>query len=371
MAAPRLGQWAYDVLAVLCHQDRDRSLLWEGTRLGICARCTGLYAGLAFAGIAGVALRRRRAWYRLAGASFAGPLAFGVEQLGLDVGNAGRCAIGFGLGAWLGFAVGWLLGVAGPSRARKRVPEGREHEPARPDEATVQQRRPRFQSVDAVRGAALLAMLVVHVFVFGAMFGVTGIPIEHIPMPLRWSIRTIFFFLVGVSLALAYPGRVVPRKFLRRTGLLIACAAAVTITSLMLFPARPVYFGILHSIAACCVLALPFLRYTAANVALGALVIAAGVFVRHPAFNGPLLYWSGLGTWYPASLDLQPVLPWFGVVLLGIAAGRVLRRRATPRPSERPSVVALAFLGRHSLVLYMIHVPLLLGLMALLTDARR
>jgi uncharacterized membrane protein len=69
-------------------------------------------------------------------------------------------------------------------------------------------------------------------------------------------------------------------------------------------------------------------------------------------------------------IDYWPIFPWFGVMLFGIAAGNVLyrdrRKRAassTPSPSAaRP----LAFLGRHSLVVYLVHQPILLAALILL-----
>jgi uncharacterized membrane protein len=69
--------------------------------------------------------------------------------------------------------------------------------------------------------------------------------------------------------------------------------------------------------------------------------------------------------------DYYPVLPWFGVALVFISAGHALypggrARFALPDLSRRPVLRQLCFLGRHSLLIYMIHQPILLGVLFLL-----
>src|ERR1041385_9154509 len=44
---PALAEVIYHAFGVFCHQRPDRSYFIEGHKLGVCARCTGLYAGFA------------------------------------------------------------------------------------------------------------------------------------------------------------------------------------------------------------------------------------------------------------------------------------------------------------------------------------
>jgi uncharacterized membrane protein len=67
-------------------------------------------------------------------------------------------------------------------------------------------------------------------------------------------------------------------------------------------------------------------------------------------------------------VDYYPVLPWFGLALLGIFTGYSLypqgvRRFSLPDGSAFPPFQALRFLGRHSLLIYVIHQPILIGLL--------
>ena len=70
-------------------------------------------------------------------------------------------------------------------------------------------------------------------------------------------------------------------------------------------------------------------------------------------------------------VDYYPFFSWFGVALLGIFAGETLypagiRRFHLPDWSQVAVVRGLRFLGRHSLLIYIIHQPIMIGLFILL-----
>jgi uncharacterized membrane protein len=175
--------------------------------------------------------------------------------------------------------------------------------------------------------------------------------------------------MVGFSLVLAHGPKIRWRAFLGRLGLVSGAAAAITAATFFAFPDSFIFFGILHHIALASLLALPFLR-SPIPVVLGAagLTLAAPALLAGPMFDAPPLAFLGLGTTTPATNDFVPVLPWFGLVLAGVWAARVLlprlRTRAPGRwqAQGRPSRV-LAWAGRHSLLVYLVHQPVLLGLL--------
>ena len=91
-------------------------------------------------------------------------------------------------------------------------------------------------------------------------------------------------------------------------------------------------------------------------------MIAAGVLWSHPLFDARPLSWIGFVTAKPATEDYVPLAPWAGVAALGIAVGHGLARsgfRAVAPFAAAPSW--LRWLGRHSLFVYMVHQPILLG----------
>lgn len=228
----------------------------------------------------------------------------------------------------------------------------------------------RIDLVDVARGTALLAMFVYH-FAWDLSFYrliATDI-VAHAGW--RWfahSIAGTFLALVGVSLVLATRQRLDTAGYLRRLALVAGAAALVTAGTYAFMPDAYVFFGILHHIAVASVLALPFLMLPTLAVA-GAAVTAFALphLGVHPLFNSDLLLWIGLGDRPIRSGDFVPLLPWFGCVLAGIVAARfALRmigeeRLAAWRATSRPAALVAA-MGRHSLPVYLVHQPVLIGL---------
>ncbi len=225
---------------------------------------------------------------------------------------------------------------------------------------------PRLGGVDALRGGALSLMFVYH-FAFDLRFyRVIAADFEHDPFWLgfRALIVASFMALVGVSLVLADRAGVAPVRFWRRIGVIAGCALTVSVASWVMFPPTFIYFGILHCIAVASVLARPLVRRPRIALVIGCAVIAAGFGWSHPVFDAGPLSWIGFVTVKPATEDYVPLAPWAGFVFLGIALGHWLARdafRALAPVAAAPGW--LQWLGRHSLAIYMVHQPILLGVL--------
>ena len=154
--------------------------------------------------------------------------------------------------------------------------------------------------------------------------------------------------------------------FWRRWIKLVAAAALVTVATYVALPEYFVYFGILHCIAASSLIGLLALRLPAAAVAaLGAVIMVASYILPDPAFNAPLLRFIGLATEPAMTVDFEPLFPWVGPFLLGLASAEwasargLLHRLALP---DTPVLRRLAWPGQHSLVVYLVHQPILIAL---------
>ena len=114
-------------------------------------------------------------------------------------------------------------------------------------------------------------------------------------------------------------------------------------------------------------MALPFLRLPWPLVmASAALVLAAPHLVDRDAFAAPTLAWLGLGSSVPITNDYVPVFPWFGMVLAGVAATQALLpaiRRLARWRADAGLGRALVWAGRRSLAIYLVHQPILLGVL--------
>ncbi len=228
----------------------------------------------------------------------------------------------------------------------------------------------RLPGIDVARGAALVAMAVYHFTWDLSFFGLIALDPVASP-PWAWFARSIaasFLFLVGVSLVLATQRGVDPRRQGLRIARIAGAAALITLATLIAFPEGTIYFGILHHIAAASLIGLALLRLPGAMlVALAGAAFALPAAFSHPIFSNPALLWTGLSPAPPRSNDFVPLLPWLGWTLLGIAAGRrllgwektrdVLARGPTALPARM-----LAGAGRHGLAFYLLHQPILIGL---------
>jgi uncharacterized membrane protein len=232
--------------------------------------------------------------------------------------------------------------------------------------------RPRFAIIDIVRGVAIIAMVAYHLCWDLSYFRFIAADVGYDPawVTLARSILAAFLFLAGVSLVLGHGAGIRWQKFWRRWLFVVAGAVAITVATWFAFPQSFVYFGVLHAIALFSLLGLAFVRTPLwLAIAVAAVVIALPFFYSNPLFNQKI--WSWLGFWQvpPPANDLVPVFPWSGAVLVGIIAARLVlasslsARLAAIAPSGRLALL-LGDLGRWSLLIYLLHQPILLALVA-------
>src|SRR5688572_17854068 len=220
----------------------------------------------------------------------------------------------------------------------------------------------RIDAIDIARGVALVAMAVYHFTWDLEFFGYAPASMTAVG---GWKlfarcIASSFLFLVGVSLFLGHAKGIRWRGFLRRLAMVAGAALAISVVTYIAVPSGFIFFGILHQIALASVLGLAFLRLpTVVTLIAAAAVIAAPHYLRSEFFDAPWWWWTGLSENRLRSNDYVPVFPWFGAVLIGIAAAKIAEqtglfaRLATLRAPKWSW--PLVFGGRHSLAVYLIH----------------
>ncbi len=157
---------------------------------------------------------------------------------------------------------------------------------------------------------------------------------------------------------------------MKRSLWIFGLAMGVTLVTYFFIGRGFIVFGVLHLIGVSLLLAYPFLRLHGVNFILGLLFILVGLFLQTLSVDFPWLLWLGLAPVDFRSVDYFPLFPWFGVILIGVAFGDLFYRgysRRIPVPDLAGSslVRGLEFLGRNSLAIYLVHQPVLIGLMYL------
>lgn len=213
-------------------------------------------------------------------------------------------------------------------------------------------------------------MIIYHAAWNAVNFGLVGWTIER-DLALQVSARYIagtFLVISGIAIALATARISGPlyasRRYWRRLALVAGAAVLVTGATFIAIPNAPIYFGILHQIVFTG-LVLAALAHTHAflAIALAALVLIGDSLLALPALNHPSTIWLGLGTRAPITADWVPVFPWLAAGLIGFGVGKAyLVPWLAKRPSRARSGGVLGWMGRHSLAIYLIHQPILVGL---------
>ena len=242
---------------------------------------------------------------------------------------------------------------------------------------------PRYDRIDALRGAALLWMTVFH---FGFDLNHFGYWQQDFYRDPFWTVQrtlilSMFLFCAGLGQAVALHQGQSWRRFWRRWLQIAGCALLVTAGSALMYPGSFIFFGVLHGMAVMLLVVRLTARWGQWLWVTGALAIgmahAASAGLQGsawaPVFNSGALSWLGLVTVKPVTEDYVPVLPWLGVMWWGMAAGQWLMRRP-PAWLGRPLLTApgrgMALLGRWSLSWYMLHQPAMIGTLVLVGWAR-
>ncbi|WP_343079487.1 heparan-alpha-glucosaminide N-acetyltransferase [Ostreiculturibacter nitratireducens] len=230
----------------------------------------------------------------------------------------------------------------------------------------------RIPALDLARSAALVGMIVYHAVYDLTLFGFLAPGTAHQTIWLLFArlVAGSFLFVAGMSLHLAHGQGIQWNKFFRRIVILIVAAAAITVATYYLQRPSYVFFGILHSIAAASVIGLAFLRLPPLfTIAVAAFALVAPQFMRSEAFDAPYLLWLGLSSERPSSMDFEPIFPWLGPFLLGLACSKLFLKAGIWDALRRGTrdwgrgLGILVWPGRHSLGIYLIHQPVLFGVL--------
>ena len=232
--------------------------------------------------------------------------------------------------------------------------------------------RPRIWEIDFLRGVAIILMVGYHLlYDLGAMVGVRSFLGFSTDLSSRaWTIAQLFF--AGLFVVLSGISGTLSRGNVRRGLKLAAVALLVTAATFVFDRTSTILFGILHC------LAVSILIYGLVLEKAGAAACAtAGVFVIGLGKGlDALLEGATIGTnwllpfgFHDAALnsfDYFPLFPWLGIFLVGAALGKsVYASRRSLIPTALP-VTFINLAGRHSLLIYIVHQPIILGVLYVL-----
>ena len=224
----------------------------------------------------------------------------------------------------------------------------------------------RVSCVDTLRGVAIILMVIFHFCYDLQYFKIYNFHITSNPFFLNFRVLivTLFLFIVGVSLYLSHQETIRWHRVKKRVFVLFGVALLISLVTYFIFPRTWIYFGIIHFIALASLFGLFFLRQRVVAFIIGVGVIVLynlGFISMHPLFSyiAPKI---GLPLYHTE--DLVPFIPWFGVVLVGIALSSSFVYFCQKKKIEAffRKLSLLNFLGRHALLIYLLHQVILFAL---------
>ncbi len=233
------------------------------------------------------------------------------------------------------------------------------------------EKKQRIWELDAFRGVCILAMVVLH-FLYDL--------VQTYDLPaLRSSRLFVFLMLWGGVLFLLLSGicATLGSHPIRRGLTVLAAGILCTLVTYGMYrfgfaPKQMViYFGVLHCLGTCMLLWPAFSRLNPWVVAAFAIILCiVGLYWRD---NTPLVSWWTMPFGAPpagfATSDYFPLLPNLGFFLAGTLLGRLLYKKKTSLlpnvNTQNPIIRFFVGCGKLSLPIYLLHQPVLTGLLLL------
>lgn len=248
----------------------------------------------------------------------------------------------------------------------------------------------RVALIDEARGLAILLMVVYHTFYdLVVLFGL------DIPAFYSGVVEILVALFGGLFIFISGTASHYSRNNLKRGAVCFALGMGLTAVTALFLPAETIRFGILHFLGIAMML-FPLLEPVVKKIPpvvgmISCLLLAIVLyhlpngyigfdgFLRIDLPRGPYLaewlFWLGFPADSFVSSDYFPLLPWIFVFFSGAFFGVLVKGGRLPAwfytpPERRLRVLRpLAFIGRHTLIIYLLHQPVVYGVLNLLAWA--
>ena len=238
----------------------------------------------------------------------------------------------------------------------------------------------RYNILDTIRGFALLNMIIYHavwdlVYIFNFNWNWYRSDGAYIwQQCICWT----FILLSGFCFSFGHTK-------LKRGILVFLCGLLITIVTCTLMPESRVVFGILTLLSSCMLLMIPlekiFMKWNpyigaifsfslfvlSRNANRGYLGFESWKFLALPDSLYQNLFTAYIG--FPAnnfySTDYFALLPWFFLFLAGFFLHQIFKKNDWLKFFEPHVCKPLEWIGKHSLPIYVVHQPIIYGLLSL------
>lgn len=238
----------------------------------------------------------------------------------------------------------------------------------------------RFHTIDLIRGFCIISMVLYHFFydlhyVFNVQLSWFQ---SHNTYLWQQSICITFIFIAGISFSFS-------KNNLKRGFLILFMGMVFSLVTYLIIPEQFIVFGILHFIGIACIitaLLCPLLKKIPAVI--GFFVFLLLFLITKEINNGylgfgdihlikvsqklytvPFLSVVGFPTKTFFSADYFPIFPWIFLYISGFFSWFCISPKVKQAPIFKIKLGFINFLGRNSLIIYLLHQPILYGILYL------
>lgn len=220
----------------------------------------------------------------------------------------------------------------------------------------------RIWELDFLRGLAMILMIYFHlIYDMKELYGYSVNYEGNITYYIGKLSAILFIAISGISTTLS-------RSSWKRGLKVIGAALLVTLVSYIFDKNFFVVFGILHFIGLSMILSGIFKKLgNLTLLAAGALIIVVGYTIPLDNFSNDYLMMLGIRSQAFTSSDYYPLIPYLGIFLIGMVLGRILYSKKKSLFNPLPCHRIISAAGRHTLLVYLIHQPVILLILYLIS----
>lgn len=241
----------------------------------------------------------------------------------------------------------------------------------------------RVYLIDELRGLCIILVVIYHAFYSLVMiYGYEQLNGTFAVMrKIQPVLPAMFILLSGIAFQLS-------RSNVKRGFKLLAVATVMMLAVVIVMPSQMIWFGIIHFLAVMNIVLGLLKKYVDKIPAVAGIIICSALFLltynvqcgyvgidgvlslRLPAVMYSTDLTAPLGFYSPSfrSSDYCPIIPWAFMFIIGTILGRYAGQ--LPEKLSKEHIKPLAFVGRHTLIIYLVHQPIIVGVLQLIEILR-
>lgn len=227
--------------------------------------------------------------------------------------------------------------------------------------------------LDSIRGIAFCLMFIYHIFVLLNIFNY-NINLNNYYINIIGIIsRNLFILIFGISLYISYKNSLniisFKKKQLYKSKLLLKYSIIITIITYLLIPDKYIVFGILHFLSISIII-----LYNHINNLKNLFIIFIFILIFDyiKIYSVKISYLTSFFIpYYKSSIDHFYIFKWINIIIIGIFISYFINKykydHKLKKFQSKDNILSL--IGKNSLILYIIHWPILCILIKLLEIA--